>query len=125
MIAELRSRAEKLEHELAEVRQSAEARIVRAELKAEAVRAGIIDPDGLKLLDLSAAKLDEDGQVANAAALISALKKSKPWLFQSGARTSSTAASAPPAQQPRPRLATEMSDEEWRAAREAILRRQS
>lgn len=37
-------------------------RLVRAELKAEAVRAGMIDLDGLKLLDISAARLTDAGE---------------------------------------------------------------
>ncbi len=34
------------------VQQDTEARLIRAELKAEAMRAGMIDIDGLKLIDL-------------------------------------------------------------------------
>ena len=57
-VAELRARAEALERRLAETEQEARARVVRAELKVEAVRAGIVDLDGLKLLDLKNVELD-------------------------------------------------------------------
>ena len=51
-VAELRARAEVLERRLAETEQEARGRVLRAELKVEAVRAGMVDLDGLKLLDL-------------------------------------------------------------------------
>src|SRR5580698_7042431 len=117
---ELRSRAELLERQLVEVRQRTEAQLIRAELKAEAIRAGIVDLDGLKLVDPSEVKLSADGEVEGASALMARLKKAKPWLF-SAASLSSTAM-PPPAQVLRQKLATEMTDAEYRAAREALLR---
>ena len=51
-ILELRARAEALERQLTDAEQEAKSRLIRAELKVEAVRAGMIDLDGLKLLDL-------------------------------------------------------------------------
>jgi hypothetical protein len=59
--------------------------------------------------------------VHGAAALVADLRRAKPWLFTAG--SSSSAAAAPPAAPPRPRLATEMSVAEWRAARSELLRR--
>jgi len=122
VLMELRSRAEALEQQLAEVRQQTEARIVRAELKTEAIRAGIVDSDGLKLLDTADIKLNKDGEVDGADALIADLKRAKPWLFSSPS-SSSSAAVAPPSMPPRQKLATEMSEDEWRAARAALLKR--
>jgi len=124
VLMELRSRAEALERQLVEVRQQTEARIVRAELKAEAIRAGIVDPDGLKLLDTADIKLNKDGEVEGAGALITELKRAKPWLF-GATLSSSSAAIAPPVIPLRQKLATEMSDDEWRAARTAMLKRRS
>ncbi len=126
VLSELRSRAEALERQLADVQRQTEARIVRAELKAEAIRAGIVDPDGLKLLDTSTVKLNGDGEVESASALIADLKRAKPWLFgtSSPASTSSSAA-APPAQPPRQKLAMDMTEDEWRSARAALLKRRS
>jgi hypothetical protein len=45
------------EKTVAEARSAADQRVIRAELKAAAVKAGIIDLDGLKLLDTSGVKI--------------------------------------------------------------------
>lgn len=116
-----RARAEAAETELDAARRESEAQLKRAELKVEAVRAGMIDLDGLKLVDADQVTLDGKGGVSNAAAVIETVKRSKPWLF--GAPSSSSSAAAPPADPPRTRHAREMTDAEWRAAREALLRR--
>jgi hypothetical protein len=120
--AELRAHAELLERRLADAENDARARIVHAELKVEAVRAGIVDLDGLKLLDTAAAQVGQDGEVKNAAELIAQFRRAKPWLF--GGSSSSSSANPPPAQPPRQKLATEMTDAEYRAARAAILKHQ-
>jgi hypothetical protein len=117
----LRSRAEALERELHAARQEAEARLVQAELKAEAVRAGMIDLDGLKLIDLANVRLDARGEVAGATQIMTDLKRTKPWLF--GIPSSSSGGNPPPAQPPRSKLAMEMTDAEYRAARADLLRR--
>jgi hypothetical protein len=122
-VAELRKRAETLERRLAETEQDARARVVRAELKVEAVRAGIVDLDGLKLLDLKNVELTSEGELANAGELMAQLRRAKPWLF--GGTSSSSRTYPPPAQPPRQKLANEMTDEEYRAARAAILKHQS
>jgi hypothetical protein len=122
-VAELRARAETAERRLGEIEQEVRARVVRAELKVEAVRAGIVDLDGLKLLDLKSVELTPDGELANAAELMAQLRRAKPWLF--GGASSSSPASPPPAQPPRQKLATDMTDDEYRAARAAILKHQS
>ncbi len=116
-IAELLTRTEALEHQIRETT----VRFVLAELKTEAVRAGIVDLDGLKLIDSSKLNLNSDGDVEGAAALIAELKHAKPWLF--GAASSSTTAKAPAAQPPRQKQASEMNDDEYRAARAALLKR--
>jgi hypothetical protein len=121
VFAELRSRAETLERQLSAVQLETESRLIRAELKAEALRAGMIDLDGLKLLDLSATKLNERGEVEGATALMTRLKRDKPWLF--GGESSSSRSSPPPAQPPRQRTAMEMTDAEYRAARAELLKR--
>lgn len=110
-----------LEQRLAALEASLRERLLRAELKAHAVRAGMVDLDGLKLLDTSALVLNDQDEVVGAAELMAATRRAKPWLF-GGASTSSSAA-APPAQAPRPKLATEMDEAEWRAARSELLRR--
>lgn len=124
VLVELRLRTEALERKLAEVKQAAQTRLIQSELKAEALRAGIADPDGLKLIDLSAVQLNDDGEVENAATVISGLKQAKPWLFPLQTRSSSTAVPVPPPQVPKSKLATEMSEDEWRSARATLLKRQ-
>jgi hypothetical protein len=118
--AVLKQRAEQLEREIVQIRQVADARVIKSELKTEAIRAGMVDLDGLKLIEISSLSLTEDGVVPEAAALMDQFKKAKPWLFGAG---SSSSPAAPPAAQPaRTKLATEMTDAEYKAARAAILK---
>jgi hypothetical protein len=119
-VAELRARADALERRLTETEKESKTRLVQAELKVEAVRAGIVDLDGLKLLDLKDAELTPEGELANGSQLVAQLKRAKPWLF--AGTSSSSPANPPPAQPPRQKLATEMTDEEYRAARAALLK---
>jgi len=77
-------------------------RIIRAELKAEAVKAGMVDLDGLKLADLSAVKLDDKGEVVGADALMAALKESKPYLFGTPQSTTQTETKPPKKEDPKP-----------------------
>jgi hypothetical protein len=122
-LVELRVRAETLERQIGEMQRLSDSRLILAEIKMEALRFGMVDQDGLKLLDLSSAKLNERGEVEGAAQLMTQLKKAKPWLF--GAASSSSATAAPPAQPVRQKLATEMTDAEYRAARATLLKRRS
>jgi hypothetical protein len=119
---EWRLRAESAEAALSRAQAEGQARLVQAELKAEAIRAGMVDLDGLKLLDLAEVKLTETGEVAEAAQVLAKLKRAKPWLF-GGAMSSSAAANAPRPEPPRTRHANELSHEEWRAARAALVRK--
>jgi hypothetical protein len=64
--------------------------------------------------------LSADGEVEGASALMTRLKKAKPWLFS--AVSLSSTAMPPPAQVLRQKLATEMTDAEYRVAREMLLR---
>jgi hypothetical protein len=120
-VSDLRAKTEDLERQLAALQKDAGNRVIRAEMKAEAIRAGMIDLDGLKLLDLSRLSLGEDGDVLGGSQAIAQLKRAKPWLF--GGTSSSSSVAAPPARSARPKLATEMTEEEYREARSALLRR--
>jgi hypothetical protein len=121
LVNELRIRAENLERQLAEVEQRTETRLIRSELKSEALRAGMIDLDGLKLIELTEVKMGANGEVEGAPALMTRLRKIKPWLF--GTPSLSSTAGAPPMQSVRAKLATEMTDAEYRVARESLLKR--
>ena len=79
----------------------------------------MVDLDGLKLADLSGIKLDDQGEVVGADALMVELKKSKPYLFGTPSTTSSTTAPPKPSDNS-PKKATEMSREEYQAARMKI-----
>jgi hypothetical protein len=98
---------------IAEARRAADLRIVQAELKATALAAGMIDVEGLKLLDISGVELNEEGNIVIPASLFADAKKAKPWLFGQ-ASTSSTAAT-PKIEPPKSKSVREMDDKERRA----------
>ncbi len=119
--ASAKAASEAAEAKVGEVSKAAEQRIIRAELKAYAIKAGIVDLDGLKLVDLSAVKLDDNGEVDGADALIESLKKAKPYLF--GTPASSTTQPAPSKDPPPAKKATELTAEEYAAAKKALTKR--
>jgi hypothetical protein len=57
-------------------------RIIRSELKSLAKEYGMVDLDGLKMLDFSKVELDADDNVIGAEDIIKAAKASKPYLFK-------------------------------------------
>lgn len=98
-------------------RTESDARIIRAELKAVAIKAGMVDLDGLKLADLSSVKLDDKGEVVGAEDLMASLKQAKPYLFaQPPTTTTQTQTPAPKKEDPKPFDARTATDEE-RAAK--------
>lgn len=100
---------------------AANERILRAELKASALKAGMVDLDGLKLADLSKVKLNDAGEVEGAETLMEELKKAKPYLFGSTTTTSNEV--KPPARKDNePKKATDMTKEEYAAERQKIAR---
>jgi hypothetical protein len=105
-----------LQRQLAQANQ----RLVQAELKSHAIRAGIIDVDCLRLLDTSDLKVDDDGNIPDAAGALARLKRDKPWLFANP--NSSHPAPAPAPEPPKAKTAKEMSHKEWRLAREKLVR---
>ena len=117
---DLLARAELLEQKLNDFQRLSDTRLIRSEMKAEAIRAGIIDLDGLKLLDLSAVRLNEKGEIDDAPGLMACFKKAKPWLF--GTLSSSRLMAAPLAQSPRQKHASEMTSAEYATARAALLK---
>ena len=95
--ARIRKADEEANAKIDSVRKAAGERIVRAELAIAAVKAGMIDLDGLKLADLSKVTLEADGAVKGAEELVAQLKKEKLYLFTSahGANGTSGIATAP------------------------------
>lgn len=118
--AALRQRADALERELLETRSHAATQLRQADLKAAALQAGIIDIDGLRLLDSAIISGSED-EVFHASDVIARLRQDKPWLFGKG--NSSNPGEPPAVALPKRRHATEMTVDEWRTARAALLRR--
>ncbi len=118
----LRARNAALETSLREARESGEKRAIQSELRAEAVRRGMVDLDGLKLIEGGGGvSIDAEGTVHGVAAVMTKLRRDKPWLF--GAPSSSSVAGVPSAAPVRAKLATEMTLQEWRVARADLLRR--
>ncbi len=108
------------EAEVARLRDELQARVTAASLRTEAVRAGMIDLDGLKLIDLTKVCLDENDMITDGRKIMADLRKAKPWLF---GNPSTSSGAIPPVSQPiRARSAMEMTDEEYSAARTAVTK---
>jgi hypothetical protein len=108
--------------EITRLRDEYQSRLVAANLRTEAVRAGMIDLDGLKLVDFSGGRLGTDDRVIGGRKLMDDLRRNKPWLFT--VTSSSSAALAPASQPVRKKMASDMTDEEYTAARAAITKYQ-
>jgi hypothetical protein len=106
--------------EIDKLRAEFQTRLVTANLRTEAFRAGMIDLDGLKLVDLSAVTLDANDRLVGGRKLMDDLRRDKPWLF--GTSSSSSAAVAPASQPVRQKTALEMTDEEYAAARAVLTK---
>ncbi|MDE2472050.1 MAG: hypothetical protein KGL35_25800 [Bradyrhizobium sp.] len=112
--------AEEAQTKVAETEKAAQLRVIRAEVKAFAVKAGIVDLDGLQLADLSKVTIDDKGEIVGAEAAIEALRKAKPYLF---AQTTASGRQPPPSGKPAAKRATEMTPEEYSAAKRELLKR--
>ncbi|HBK05765.1 MAG TPA: hypothetical protein DDZ81_07845 [Acetobacteraceae bacterium] len=106
--------------EIIKLQNDFRSRLIAANLRTEAVRAGMVDLDGLKLVDLSGVDLDEHDKVIDGSKLMSELRRNKPWLF--GRASSSSAAVAPASRPVKQKTAMEMSDEEYVAAKMAVTK---
>lgn len=104
--------SEEAQAAIAKAQQASNERIIRAELKAEAVKAGVVDLDVLKLVDLSKLKLNDQGDVEGAADLIKALKESKPHFFGASNSTEKGGKEPPKGGDNKPKKVSEMTKEE-------------
>ncbi len=101
--------------------QAANDRVLKAELKAIAKGHGVIDvTDALKVLDLSAVKLDADGNVVGADELFEAAKKAKPYLFGTG-DTTNTKTKKPPVDEGKPVDVRKLTPAEYEAQKKQYL----
>lgn len=103
-----------------EANTAAEQRIIRAELKAAALKAGMVDVDGLKLADLSKVKMNDKGEIEGADALMDEMKKAKPYLF--GTVSTSSTVVPPKPDDNKPKSAKDMTKEEYAVFRAKIIR---
>jgi len=112
--------AERLANEKAQqALTAAQQRSVNADLRIAAKEMGANDiADVLALLPRDKLKISDDGDVENAAEIMAEFKKSKPHLFGSPSTTSNT--NPPPKPKTEAKTATDMSPEEWKAARAKI-----
>lgn len=105
---------------VADAAAAADQRIIRAELKAAALKAGMVDLDGLKLADLTKVKMNDKGEIEGADALMDEMKKAKPYLF--GTVSTSSTVVPPKPDDNKPKLAKDMTKEEYAAARAKAIR---
>jgi hypothetical protein len=108
--------------EIEKLRTAFHSRLITANLRTEAVRAGMIDLDGLRLVDLSAVRLDDVDGIVGGRKIMAELRRTKPWLF--GAPSTSSAALAPTSLPVRQKTAMDMTDEEYAAARAVVTKYQ-
>jgi hypothetical protein len=106
--------------EIVKLRSDFPTRLAAANLRTEAVRAGMIDLDGLKLVDLSGVHLDENDKIIDGRKIMNELRRTKPWLFGS---PSTSSAAVPPVSLPvRQKSAMDMTNEEYATARIAVTK---
>jgi hypothetical protein len=108
------------DHYIDHLRRDYESRLLQANLRTEAVRAGMVDLDGLKLIDPAGVRVDSEGNILDGKALMTALRKQKPWLF--GGMSSSNTTPAPSSIPVKQKMAMDMNDEEYAAARAAAVK---
>lgn len=112
----VKQKGEEADQKVHAATKAANDRIIRAELKAVAIKAGMVDLDGLKLADLSSVVLGDDGEVTGAEDLMTKLKEAKPYLFAEPAKsTTNTEVKAPPKKEPGKFNATKATSEELKA----------
>ncbi len=105
---------------LAETQAKADERMIRTELRRAAKAAGLLDPRDLATLDVSKLKLTEDGDVEGLDAYLAALKAERGHLF--GKPSTSNPGNPPPPPNPAGgKPARDMTADEWKAARAAML----
>ncbi len=96
-------------------------RLLMAELRVAAARAGMVDLDGLKLADLTSVKLNDAGEVEGVVELMETLKRAKPYLFRAQAAISTSSTKAPPPKEkPQAKTASEMNSAEWAAKKKEL-----
>ena len=112
----------KITEALHNAKTAADARVVNAELKALAIKAGMIDLDGLKLADVTGIKLGADGNVEGGEEMLAKLKEAKPYLFGAGKGGTSATTAPPKPDDGKPKPVKDMTPAEYQAVKSAAIR---
>lgn len=88
-------------------------RYIRAELKAEALKAGLVDVDALKMFDTSSIEIDDNGDVIGVSELVEEMRMSKPYAFSTTAKDTTTDKKTPDSSKVDSKSALDMSDDEF------------
>ena len=88
-------KAEKAERDAQKTIETSNQRIIRAEMRAQASAAGLIDADVIALIDMATVKLDDKGDVVGAKEAVDAFKAAKPHFFKPESLTPGTPTPTP------------------------------
>jgi len=89
-------------------------RLIRSELKAAVLKAGIVDMDAVKMFDISSLEVNEDGDVVGIDDLIDEMREAKDYLFNKEAKDTTSNKKTPgDATSPKSKSALDMSDDEF------------
>ena len=124
---DLTAKSSDAERRANEAAEKAKSKSIDLDLKATARELGMVDLDGLKLLDRASLTVDDEGSVTNASDILNAFKESKPYFFgaapKPGTVTGTTATRATPPKPATPSSfdARTVSKEEADQAERALL----
>jgi hypothetical protein len=109
---------------VAAANKTANDRIIRAELKAAALKEGLIDLDDLGLVDISSITVKEDGSLEGTEKVIADFKIAKPHKFGAvNTTTPDKQPTKPGGSDETPKKATEMTPEEYKKAKAEMLKK--
>jgi len=97
-----KKRADDIERQFNQFKDSASKRSANTELRAEAREAGILDVDDISLIDASGIKVDDDGNVTGAKEAVEAFKTSKPHKFKTEGESTPESKTKPRTPNPNP-----------------------
>ncbi len=115
--------SELFDKKISEVGEIYKKEIMVAKLEAHAIKAGIVDVDGIKLADLSKISVDENNKLIGGEELIEELKKTKPYLFLKVGASSTYAKETPKPSDAKPFNAMSATPEEYKKHRELMMRK--
>lgn len=106
---------------LEESKNSVKEQVKLSKLEALAVKEGLVDPDGLKLLDFSKVELQEDGTLKGAEDVLKAAKEAKPYLFGEKRNSTTTTTTTPKKGDETPVDVRTLSAEEYAKEKATVL----